>query len=176
MIVEPRGGFECVDIEGMRLKTGNRGLGEATAKSEDEPVIGQELRCAINRASDLSFGGIDIRDLRDDVLDADRVKHIGERYKRRIEVGFVIADADRMPCGPVHDKNLDLIGAGAKLIQPAGGRHGAPETSETGAKHENAVHPVPPLFSGHVRDSRRGQHQPRGSIWSTRLIHPTYVC
>src|ERR1700682_5513716 len=111
MIVEPRGGFECVDIEGMRLKTGNRGLGEAAAKSEDEPVIGQELRCAINRASDLSFGGIDIRDLRDDVLDADRVKHIGERDKRRIEIGFVIADADRMPCGPVHDKNLDLIGA-----------------------------------------------------------------
>jgi hypothetical protein len=65
MIVEPRGGFECVDIEGMCLKTGNRGLGEATAKSEDEPVIGQELRCAVNRASDLSFGGIDIRDLRD---------------------------------------------------------------------------------------------------------------
>jgi hypothetical protein len=31
-----RGGFECLDIEGMRLKTGNRGLGEATAKSEDE--------------------------------------------------------------------------------------------------------------------------------------------
>ena len=31
-----RGGFECLDIEGMRLKTGNCGLGEATAKSEDE--------------------------------------------------------------------------------------------------------------------------------------------
>jgi hypothetical protein len=28
------------------------------------------------------------------------------------------------------------------------------------AKHENAVHPVPPLFSGHVRDSRRGRHHP----------------
>jgi hypothetical protein len=48
----------------------------------------------------------------------------------------------------------------AKRAKRRRGIHADGVTSETGAKHENAVHPVPPLFSGHVRDSRRGRHHP----------------
>jgi hypothetical protein len=40
-----------------------------------------------------------------------------------------------MPGGAVHDENLDLNGAHAEFIQPAGRRHRAPE----------ALHPAPPL-------------------------------
>jgi hypothetical protein len=76
MIVEQRAGFECVDIEGIGLKTGNSWLGQAAAKSEDEPVIGQGLRSAIHRANDLSLEDINVRDSRHDVLDADRAEHI----------------------------------------------------------------------------------------------------
>jgi hypothetical protein len=84
------------------------------------------LRCVIHPARDFSLDDIDVRDLRYDVLDADRVEHIGKRNERRVEIDFIIADADRMRGDAVHDKNLDLTGTGAKLIQPAGRRHGAP--------------------------------------------------
>src|SRR5580693_2801817 len=99
MIVEPRACLERVDVEGMRLKTRNRGSGEAAAKREDEPVIGQDLRSAVYRANDLSLDDIDVRDLRYGVLDADRVEHIGKRNERRVEIDFIIADADRMRGG-----------------------------------------------------------------------------
>lgn len=77
------------------------------------------------------------------MLYADRVEHIGERDARRIEIGFIIANADLMPRGAVHDQNLDLSGRGAKRIQPACRCHGAPEASEPGAKRKNAFAPGP---------------------------------
>ena len=45
-----------------------------------------------------------------------------------------------MPWSAIYDENLDLARVDTKLIKPSRGAHGAPETGESGTKHENPLH------------------------------------
>jgi hypothetical protein len=146
MIGKSCGAFKGVDIKGMLRKSRDIWPSQAATKSEAEPIIGQGLCRAVNGASDFATGDINIGDLRYDVFNADRVQDVGQWNPRRLEIGFVVANPDRMPRGAIDDKNLDPIAADAKLVQPPRRGHRAPKPGEPGAKHENPQHPTSPIF------------------------------
>jgi hypothetical protein len=124
MRVEPATAIIGIDIEGMLCQAGDRRAHEPAAEGKDQPVIRQCWSAA--GADDPPAREVDVSHLRFDALDADWSQNLIERNPRFVEIGLVVAHADRMPRTAVGQADLDPLGADADLVELAGGADRGP--------------------------------------------------
>ena len=140
MGVEPAAGVVGVDIEGVRVEARDRRAGEPAAEGEDQPVIGQETRRVRSRTCDLPVCEVDAGYLGLNALDADRPQNLIERNPCCVEIGLVVAHADRMPCAAVDERDLDPVGADAELIELASGADRGPQAGKASPQDDDLLH------------------------------------
>jgi hypothetical protein len=76
---------------------------------------------------------VDIDDLGDGVLDADRIQQFGKRDRGLAEVDLIIADADVVIGIAVDDEDFGVAGRSADLFTLARGADGRPQAGKAGA-------------------------------------------
>src|SRR5579875_2905486 len=114
---------------------------ESAAEREDQTIIPNRLGPAAN--GNPLPGEIDVLDLAAHLPDADGRENLIEPDAHLGEVRLVIADTDRVPVGPINEKNLYPLCGNPKLATLAGRSDGRPKPGKSAAEDDDPFHLEP---------------------------------
>jgi len=88
------------------------------------------------------LNGIYFPDLRNPVIDPNRVKQFDERYGRIADVDLIVADPDVVVGVAIDDEYFDICCRRTDFVALARSTERGPEPSESRTKHNNARHVI----------------------------------